>query len=148
LLALFHNGFGVELKQVFTIEDDNFEFAGIQIFEATEVDARKPGHAQHFIVRVNTAFLAKVMLRNRVAELVKADVIFIRIDIQFPRRDRLGVHHRAFTRTNRTATAQTAGDFFAFKIKLDGAAMAAPMVMLWHIFLLPLLSLALFYRTE
>jgi hypothetical protein len=70
------------------------------------------------------------MFRDLIAELVKADVIFIRINIQFFRRDSLGAHHRTFTRTDRAAAAQTPGNFFTFIIKLDSTAMAAPMIML------------------
>jgi hypothetical protein len=145
---LLHKNSGDRLKQVFTIEQGDFEIAGIQIFDATEVDTEMSRHTQHFVVSINAAFLAKVMLRDLIVELVKADVIFIRIDVQLSGRNRFGAHHRTLARANRTVAAQAPGYYFAFIVKFYSAAMAAPMVMLWHMFLLLLLTATLLYSAE
>jgi hypothetical protein len=122
-----------DLQEILAIEYGDFESAGIEVFDATEINATMTRLAHHFVVRVDTAAAAEVVFRHPAVELVQTEVFVVRPDLEYVYRNGFRAHHRALAGTDRTGTAQTPCYLLTVVGKANGSTMTTAIVIFAHL---------------
>jgi hypothetical protein len=118
------------LQQILAVEHRRFQRKGIDTVHAAEVHDILPRPPGRLAEGVDAAGLAEIVLRLLLAELVKIQRTFLRVDMEL--RPRHGMHHRSPLGTERAIAAYPLGDRFRLEREVDRAAVATAFVWLHY----------------